>query len=216
MQAALLGCDGGRSPLVESLIACSVAPLRKLAAPIPDDSLADAEDAIVTNDPFRLSNSPPAVRYDPASDGTAAGTLTGPLQARPTLVLKAIVGGPPWQAVIDGIPGQPPGTVARAGSKFDRFTVRVVTRDSVVVQGADTSWVLSFRARYRASNQLHRGTCVLIASQSRAQAPARSPQSQPDSVTIRIVGIELRSAVQIIQQYIDRPIIFSGPGPGRR
>lgn len=55
---------------------------------------------------------------------------------------------------------------------------------------------------------------ALLASQARAQAPARSPQAQPDSVTIRIVGIELRSAVQIIQQYIDRPIIFSGPGPG--
>ena len=124
-----------------------VTPLRALAAPMPDDSLADAEEAIVTNDPFRLSNSPPAVRYDPASDGAVAGILAGPPQARPTLVLKAIVGGPPWQAVIDGIPGQPSGTVARAGSKFDRFTVRVVTRDSVVVQGADTSWVLSFRAR---------------------------------------------------------------------
>jgi hypothetical protein len=124
-----------------------VAPLRALAAPIPDDSLADAEDAIVTNDPFRLSNSPSAVRYDPGSDGAVAGILTGPPQPRPTLVLKAIVGGPPWQAVIDGFPGQPPGTVARAGSKFDRFIVRVVTRDSVVVQGADTSWVLSFRTR---------------------------------------------------------------------
>src|SRR5262249_53221616 len=31
---------------------------------------------------------------------------------------------------------------------------------------------------------------------------------------IRIVGIDLRAAVQIIQQYIDRPIIFSGSGPG--
>ncbi len=124
----------------------AVARLRGLAAPIPADSLADAEDAIVTNDPFRLSNSPSAVRYDPATDGTTTGILAGPAQLRPTLVLKAIVGGPPWQAVIDGIPGQPAGTVARAGSKFDRFTVRVVTRDSVIVQGADTSWVLSFRA----------------------------------------------------------------------
>lgn len=124
-----------------------VAPLHALAAPISADSLADAEDAIVTNDPFRLSNSPPAVRYEPASDAPMTGILAGPPQPRPTLVLKAIVGGPPWQAVIDGIPGQPPGTVARVGSKFDRFTVRVVTRDSVIVQGADTSWVLSFRAR---------------------------------------------------------------------
>jgi hypothetical protein len=124
-----------------------IAPIRSLAGKISPDSLEGAEEAIVTNDPFRLSNSPAAVRYDPASDGPMSGVLAGTPQLRPTLVLKAIVGGPPWQAVIDGIPGQPAGTIARAGSKFDRFTVRVVTRDSVIVQGVDTSWVLSFRAR---------------------------------------------------------------------
>lgn len=122
-----------------------VAVLRRSRQRVADDSLAAAEDAIVTNDPFRLSNSPPAVRYDPAADGVVqSGVLSQP---RPSLVLKAIVGGPPWQAVIDGIPGQPPGTLAQAGSRFDRLIVRAVTRDSVIVQGADTSWVLSFRAR---------------------------------------------------------------------
>lgn len=35
-----------------------------------------------------------------------------------------------------------------------------------------------------------------------------------DSVTIRIAGTELRAAVQIVQQYLDRPVIFSGPTPG--
>lgn len=43
---------------------------------------------------------------------------------------------------------------------------------------------------------------------------AQKPANASDSVTIRIVGTELRSAVQIIQQYLDRPIIFSGPGAG--
>ena len=55
---------------------------------------------------------------------------------------------------------------------------------------------------------------ALFVSSIEAQVPTRPTQGQPDSVTIRIVGIELRSAVQIIQQYIDRPIIFSGPGAG--
>jgi general secretion pathway protein D len=35
-----------------------------------------------------------------------------------------------------------------------------------------------------------------------------------DSVTIRIVATELRAAVQIMQQYLDRPLIFAGAGPG--
>ena len=54
---------------------------------------------------------------------------------------------------------------------------------------------------------------AVFAMHTYAQTPAR-PITQPDSVTIRIVGIDLRAAVQIIQQYIDRPIIFSGSGPG--
>ena len=45
-----------------------------------------------------------------------------------------------------------------------------------------------------------------------AQAPA--PQAVSDSVTIRIVATELRSAVQIMQQYLDRPVIFVGASPG--
>jgi len=54
---------------------------------------------------------------------------------------------------------------------------------------------------------------ALFAMHTDAQIPVR-PLPQPDSVIIRIVGIDLRAAVQIIQQYIDRPIIFSGSGPG--
>jgi hypothetical protein len=123
----------------------NVSALRRVPSRAPIDSLASAADAIVTNDPFRLSNSPPSVRFDPESDGAPAAGLVS--QPRPNLILRAIVGGPPWQAVIDGLPGQPPGTLARAGSKFDRLVVRTVTRDSVIVQGADTAWTLAFRGR---------------------------------------------------------------------
>ena len=49
-----------------------------------------------------------------------------------------------------------------------------------------------------------------IGSVGRAQAP----QAPPDSVTIRIVAMELRSAVQIMQQYLDRPVIFVGATAG--
>ncbi len=43
---------------------------------------------------------------------------------------------------------------------------------------------------------------------------AQAPHVASDSVTIRIVATELRSAVQIMQQYLDRPVIFVGPSPG--
>ena len=64
---------------------------------------------------------------------------------RPVLSLKGIVGGPPWQAIIDGIPGQPPGTVVRSGSSFDRLQVRDVMRDTVIVQLPDTVLVLTLK-----------------------------------------------------------------------
>ena len=111
-----------------------------------DDALESAEASIVSNDPFRLANAPATVRYDPGDD--LAPSATGVIQAaplRPTMTLKAIVGGPPWQAVVDGLPGQPANTVVRAGAKYDKLVARSVTRDSVVIQGPDTTWVLSFR-----------------------------------------------------------------------
>jgi hypothetical protein len=131
-------------------------PPRAVAAPaiprehtiITDSALADAESTTVDNDPFRLSNEPPDAAYDPAREGTASGSRgSPPPRTRPNLVLRAIVGGPPWQAVIDGIPAQPPGTLARSGSTFDGFVVRAVFRDSVVVQLPDTTVVLGFGRR---------------------------------------------------------------------
>jgi hypothetical protein len=114
--------------------------------PRPSDSvLADAEDATVSNDPFRLANAPASVRFDPAVEAESASPPV-PV-ARPTLVLKAIIGGPPWQAVIDGIPGQPSGTIAGPGAHFDKLVIRSVTRDTVVVQGPDTTWSLAFKGR---------------------------------------------------------------------
>lgn len=109
--------------------------------------LRDASDLIISNDPFRLTNAPALVRYDPKAESAAPTTAVAAPPIRPVMTLKAIVGGPPWQAIVDGLPGQPPGTVVRAGNAFDRLVARAVTRDSVVLQGPDTTWVLSFRRR---------------------------------------------------------------------
>lgn len=60
-----------------------------------------------------------------------------------------------------------------------------------------------------------------LSEKQSAQATAPSSQTsapkspnEPDSVTIRIAGTELRAAVQIMQQYLDRPVIFTGPPGG--
>jgi general secretion pathway protein D len=68
--------------------------------------------------------------------------------------------------------------------------------------------------------------CALLAASSAATGQSSGAQSAkpapvsdsrtaaPDSVTLRIVNTELRSAVQIVQQYLDKPIIFTGAGAG--
>ena len=45
-------------------------------------------------------------------------------------------------------------------------------------------------------------------------APVASQQAGKDSVTLRIVNTDLRSAVQIMQQYLEHPVIFYGAGAG--
>lgn len=60
-------------------------------------------------------------------------------------------------------------------------------------------------------------TCVvqMLAAQSAPKVDRPAPSAPtPDSVTLRIVDTELRAAVQLVQQYLDRPVIYSGASPG--
>jgi hypothetical protein len=134
-----------RSAVAPPRVADSMTKLSWEALPaLSGDSIADASEMIVSNDPFRLSNEAPTVRYNPANDGAGGLAAAIPL-VRPSLTLKAIVGGPPWQAVIEGLPGQQSGAVAEVGTRFDRIVIRSISRDSVVVQAPDTLWVLRFK-----------------------------------------------------------------------
>jgi len=128
-------------------VSAAVIP-RLIPPPTPpaEDSLAQLEASVVENDVFRFANRPASSPYDPGLGDALPGTPDpAPRAVRPTLILKAIVGGPPWQAVIEGFPGQATGVVARTGEKFDKLFVRSVTRDSVIVQAPDTTWILTFR-----------------------------------------------------------------------
>jgi hypothetical protein len=113
------------------------------ALAVGDDSLGQAAANTVENDPFRLVNHPTGVRYDAKTEGGIGGPPPAPPPVRPAFVLKAIVGGPPWQAVVDGIPGQPTGTIVRRGDSFDKLMVRSVGRDTVVIAAPDTTWKLT-------------------------------------------------------------------------
>jgi hypothetical protein len=53
--------------------------------------------------------------------------------------------GPPWQAVVEGIPGREGGVVVREGEVLGELRVRSIKRDTVVVVGFDTTWALAVR-----------------------------------------------------------------------
>ena len=107
------------------------------------DSIAQAVAYVVANDPFRLSRQPATTAYSPALEGLAPPVVTRP--PRPSLVLRGIVGGPPWSAIVDGIPGRDGSALLRGGDSVGTLVVRAVKRDTVIINGADTTWRLTVK-----------------------------------------------------------------------
>lgn len=62
--------------------------------------------------------------------------------SRPRLVLRGLVGGPPWDAIIEGIPGHEGSYVVRAGDSIGGLRIHSVHRDGAVIRGMDTTWTL--------------------------------------------------------------------------
>ncbi|MGH7720461.1 MAG: hypothetical protein ACREON_16645 [Gemmatimonadaceae bacterium] len=112
----------------------------------PDaDTLESAALAVVESDPFRLERRPASAIYRPELEGAPLEALPPPPPPKPMLTLGGVAGGPPWEAVVDGIPGREGPVVVRAGQALGDFRVRSVGRDTVVIQGADTVWRLTLR-----------------------------------------------------------------------
>jgi hypothetical protein len=107
------------------------------------DSIAQAVAYVVANDPFRLSRHPATVAYSPALEGLAPPAAARP--PRPNLVLRGVVGGPPWSAILDGVPGRDGSVLVRRGDSLGTLIVRAVGRDTVTINGADTTWRLTVK-----------------------------------------------------------------------
>jgi hypothetical protein len=111
---------------------------------IPGDSIDDAASATSDHDPFRLTREPSAVPYDAGGEVVAA---SAPAPPKPPLALSGIVG-PPWVAVLEGVPGRTGSVLAKAGDTLARpplalVVVHRIWRDTVVVVGTDTTWTLT-------------------------------------------------------------------------
>jgi hypothetical protein len=92
-----------------------------------------------------LERRPADVRF-----GVELLTVQQPPRApRPALVLLGVLGGQPWRAVLDGVPGHTGSMVVAEGDSLAGLTIRAVGSDSVVVAGFDTVWVLGLRRSWR-------------------------------------------------------------------
>lgn len=99
--------------------------------------------ATVGRNPFRADR-----RAAPLPFGAPAviGQPASP-PSRPLLKVTGI-SGPPWSAIVEGVPGRPSGTVVRAGERVGGLLVERISRDTVRLVGADTSWTLVLTRRW--------------------------------------------------------------------
>lgn len=83
-----------------------------------------------------------------SDDGSTAPPLNPTaVPMRPTITLRGLLGGPPWIAVVQGLPGIPGPVVLRSGDTLAGFSIVRAGRDSVVLSGNGTSLTLSLGTR---------------------------------------------------------------------
>lgn len=117
---------------------------------VPRGRLAAAARSVAGGNPFRLDRAPAPIGF--AQPGMPGMMMPGarppyvpPPPPRPQLSVTGIAG-PPWQAVLEGVPGQEgAAVVVRRGDVVGGLRIRDVTRTTVVVSAPDTTWRLTVR-----------------------------------------------------------------------
>jgi len=142
---ALVAVSGAASTIVRrevsDVLAGTPTATRRESAPgaRQANNTSDELAAILAGDLFRR---------DRAAPDSAPPAPTQPLPARPPappkprLVLRGLVGGPPWNAIIEGVPGHDGSYVVRAGDSVAGLKIRSVKRDGATIRGMDTTWTL--------------------------------------------------------------------------
>ena len=115
-------------------------------AVLPDtDSVTTLVTRIADADLFRLARHPSAVAYRPEVDPNAPAPPPPPAPPKPQLAVAGIVGGPPWAALLDGVPGHDGSVLVHPGDTLAQLTVRAVRPGQVVITGLDTTWRLALK-----------------------------------------------------------------------
>lgn len=112
---------------------------RPIVGTQPVVAMAPRIDVVIQGNLFRPDRAPapPEIKILPRVEPPAPR-----VESRPRLILRGILGGPPWTALIEGFPGRQGATVVREGDLISGFTIETIRRESVVVTRPDTSWTL--------------------------------------------------------------------------
>ena len=109
-------------------------------APPDTTGLGAAAAMLRDHDPFRVERKPTKLRFNPWEPAAAAVPARAP--QRPALGLMGLVGGPPWNALIQGIPGREAGVVLSVGDSVSGVRLDRIHGDTAFVSGLDTTWTL--------------------------------------------------------------------------
>ena len=103
--------------------------------------LMNAAESVAASDPFRLDRRPSGPPLDQPAMALPVTVTAPPLQ----LELNGVIGGPPWRAIVSGIPGREAGVVVRAGDTLGGMRIRTIKRDIVVIQAGDSTMTLTLK-----------------------------------------------------------------------
>jgi len=104
-------------------------------------STVGVDAAFAAHDPFRILRHPSPLPYRPELEGIAPAPPP-PKPPNPVLTLAGVLGGPPWEALLEGVPDHATAVVVREGDRLGGLLIKAVTRDSVIIQSKDTTWHL--------------------------------------------------------------------------
>jgi hypothetical protein len=143
--ALAVGVSGARWAPPASPVAAPARPSVRETAGVDPAPLARARERVVARDVFRIVRHASPVAFVASAPEGSAMPMMPTRPPAPMLVLRGIVGGPPWEAVIDGVPGRHGAVVVRAGDVLggtSELRVRRVGADGVTITGRDSTWRL--------------------------------------------------------------------------
>jgi len=104
------------------------------------DSLDSAASHVMTHDPFRLERKPANVAFSIAPPAIVGAPPPGPPVR---IALQGMIGGPPWRAIVSGIPGHDGTIMVSSGDTLGGVTIRRIDRSGITVRVKDSTWTVT-------------------------------------------------------------------------